>query len=541
MTKKITDNWDGTTSVADGTTIRSSWDGSTATVAADTGATIYISDATGSDTAGDGTVGRPFKTVAHVTAITAGIDASVFVTWVIIDMPAGTDVEVAYRRLQLGGRVVATASAIAGAPATLTGYAAEALTGSGTARKLTKTIGTNWSSLGNGNGQLPRIRDTTKGSVAWLLAAESATVCRVSAGYAYNGAAPSTSTPGTATEFANGDAVVCETLLVAGEIRVNGTEIPSGKALVFENIETDGGNQTFATTTALRFTGGGQIQFLGCGIGNHDIVSPGIVYVACRTDTLGPYDGCDALLIGCHHFWSYYQNGGRVALKDCYAAGTPIEVVEGYTSVQGNLAVFDVITFFPSFGGLMCDTSLATIDIETGTVYGSNNGYGQRCSGGGAVNYASGHKPIIVGTTKDVKLDDALLTLAQTPAINAATASRSVGFDIPAAIVTGISTALATTGTFNWDVTAAPNAHCLAATAGPTITPINSADTECFELEYVPGGSHLHVTLSGVVFQASVITQAALNTLADTAARIIIKFKNKRGLVYVENFYAPAS
>lgn len=501
----------------------------------------YVDGSTGSDTTGDGSIGAPFATTAKLAAITAGVVATVFPTLHFANMPTTAKPECSYAKLTQGGRMLGVATAIVGAPTTLTGYSAEALTGSGASRTLTKAAGSNWSTLANGFGQLPRIRNVTKGSVAWLTKAFSATVAWVTPGYAYNGAAPSTATPATAAEFANGDTVVCESLAIVGEILVNGTEIPSGKALVVENFDTDGGNQTFATTTALRFTGGGQIQFLGCGIGNHDIVSPGIVYVACRTDTLGPYDGCDALLIGCHHFWSYYQNGGRVALKDCYAAGTPIEVVEGYTSVQGNLAVFDVITFFPSFGGLMCDTGLATIDIETGTVYGSNNGYGQRCSGGGAVNYASGHKPIIVGTTKDVKLDDALLTLAQTPAINAATASRSVGFDIPAAIVTGISTALATTGTFNWDVTAAPNAHCLAATAGPTITPINSADTECFELEYVPGGSHLHVTLSGVVFQASVITQAALNTLADTAVRIIIKFKNKRGLVCVENFYAPAS
>lgn len=503
----------------------------------------YISNATGSDS-NDGSVLRPLKTLAEWTRRTVGISPTVSPTIHILDTDptnGGPDLEIAYAEIPFGLRVLGTATTVPNSPTTITTWRSETFVGSGTARAIT-TTGANWPSLQNGTGQGPRIRCPAKNAVCWTAVAETTTQVRVSAPYASVGIPATFFAPSAPTELANGDTIVCESLPIIREIRIRGTIIPAlspnitGASLIIENLETEGGNQSFFGASQLEWQGAGTVFFVNCGVGNSYIVSNNVYYVGCRVDGVSPIAG-NSFIYGCLLFWSYFQTGGLVTLGDVLSASVQIEVDGGQTKIQRNSAVFDVAIFTPNEGGFVARSNGA-IYINAGLIYGSGNTYGIHCMGGGTVSIRGTFKSQIVGETANIKLDDALFTNAQVPAINAATGSKVVLLDTASSIVVGKSIALTTTGVFNWDVTGSlggPTAHIIA-TGNCTVTPINAAE-DCLRLslEFIPTTAKT-LTLSGVTFATASFTQAALTTLCGSATRIFIEFVNKRGVIYVENF-----
>lgn len=491
-------------------------------------ADIYVSKATGNDTTGTGTVGAPFKTAARAASVFAGVDASVFVTWHILDLDAGTDLEITHSRLQLGGRILCHATAVGGAPTAITTAGAESLSGSGTARKIT-TTGANWALLQSVNGQGPRIRNVTKGTCIWGTAAESATVYRVGPAHACNGAALVLPTIGAFTESANGDTIVCETLQILGQVIVRGTFLPEGTFLVVENAETNGGDQTFTSDDMPSNTGPGRIVYLNCGIGSLYVRADAYaIAINSRIDQLYIEGGVFAQFGGVL-FWSANQSGGTWFLNGALSGSVPLQCNGGRCDIHAPVGVFDVslidntAAFQASYNGFIQCRSV---------VYGSGSATGVHCIGGGSFSWSAGHKPIVVGETQNVLLDSIALPLTQIPASNESTASKAVQLDAASAVVRGLSTTLAPlTGAISWDANANPEAHCIA-TGNCTITPSNLGPTCKARLEFVPGASHRTLTISGVTFTTQ-FTQAALTTLCGTAASIFVDIENRRGTIYV--------
>lgn len=490
----------------------------------------YISFSTGNDS-NDGTISNPLKTPNEWTKRTAGITPTVLPTIHILDVSGAPNIECAYTSIPYGLRILGTATTISGAPNSVTSWRSESLSGSGISRAITKSSGTDWTSLENINGQLPRIRCVAKNVCFWGGKVESNTIVEVGPAYAVDGYSFAYPNIGSFTELANGDTIICETLPIVEQILISGTSIPSGKYLVIENLETNGGDQNFTSTQGEMWSGAGHVIYLNCGIGSAGNVGTIISFVNCRMDDFSIYTG-DTAIFGGVFFWNFNQGGGQCFLNGALFAGVNMSIYDGHCDLHAPTGITNCSDFGTEAGILISRKgSLVLRNI----IYGSNNDYGIHCQAGGSVSYSNNHKPILVGETDNVKLDDALLTLDQTPAINAATSSKIVLFDAPAVIVIGKSVALSTSGTFNWNVTLAPIAHIIASD-NCSVTLINDgADTSKYSLEFVPTSGKT-LTLSGVTFATFNFTQAALTTLCTIATRITIDIVNRRGALYVDNF-----
>ena len=96
--------------------------------------------------------------------------------------------------------------------------------------------------------------------------------------------------------------------------------------------------------------------------------------------------------------------------------------------------------------------------------------------------------------------------------------------------------ALATTGAVAWDANAKGGNAFILATGNCVVTITNSRSGGSYELEFVPQTTKTLSLPSPIVYPTATYSDAALVTLCATATRIIVKLKNKRGVLYVDSY-----